>query len=423
MTPTQTRRTDVFGWTSVFGWTCGAQALAVLGEHVLLMTALPLWAFARTHSARGVSLALLAVAVPALFSFPAGVWAARRSPRAILLGAGLLRLLLVLSLLLPALPVPLVLALVAGIGLADSFFMPALKAAVPDWVAPGRLLAANGWLEATDIPAQLLGPPLAVALYAAVGFTGPVLAQAAAYAAALLLLLVARLPRSPHPVVADARPPRGLSALREAFGLARRLPAVSQTLMALTIGMVAAGIADTLALPYLRQALGQPVRVYGLFGTLLGVGMAAGAGLSAVWEPPAPRCRVLAWAAALAAFALGLLAISHALWLSGAAWLLGGAAFVWVQITAVAILQEAPPPPARAGVLGLSHTLEAAGLLVGVAFAGQAAGNFGLRPTLGFAAALLLIAAGVFGLRGVGEGARSGPPPGGEAVFTRRRPP
>lgn len=399
MTPAHTERV-LPRRPSVFAWACGAQALAVLGEHILLMTALPLWAYEHTHSAQGVSLALLAVALPALFSFPAGAWAARRSPRTVLLGAGLLRLLLTLGLLLPTAPVPLVLTLAVGIGLMDSVFMPALKAAVPDWVAPDRLLAANGWLEATDIPAQLLGPPLAVALYAAVGFTGPVLAQAAAYAAAFLLLLSARLPsRPPHEATKNETQERKASAIREALRIARRTPVLRQTLTALTMGMAAAGIADTLALPFLRQILGQPIRVFGVFGTILGVGMAAGAGLSAIWEPPMSRQRVLSGAALLAASALGLLATAHAPWVAGAAWLLGGAAFVWVQITATAVLQETPPPEARSSLLGLSHTLEAGGLLLGVALAGQAAGHWGLRPTLGFAAVLLLLSAACFGVK------------------------
>src|SRR5205823_7830481 len=73
---------------------CIAQLLAVLGEHILLVTALPMWAYDRTHSAEGVSLALIAVTAPALLSLPAGAWTARFTTRRVLLGCGALRLLL-----------------------------------------------------------------------------------------------------------------------------------------------------------------------------------------------------------------------------------------------------------------------------------------------------------------------------------------
>src|SRR5438067_13408070 len=81
------------GWP-LLARTCGAQLLAVLGEHILLVTALPMWAYDRTHSAEVVSLALIAVTAPALLSLPAGAWTARFTTRRVLLGCGALRLLL-----------------------------------------------------------------------------------------------------------------------------------------------------------------------------------------------------------------------------------------------------------------------------------------------------------------------------------------
>src|SRR5262249_27458009 len=142
-----------------------AQLLSVLGEHVLLTTALPLWAYDRTHSARGVGLALVAVTAPALLSLPAGAWTSRHPTRAVLLRCAALRLILTALMLAAALPgvVPGlafagVLGLAFAISLVDSFFMPALKAAVPDWIPSGDLLRANSLLEATDIPAYLCGP-------------------------------------------------------------------------------------------------------------------------------------------------------------------------------------------------------------------------------------------------------------------------
>src|SRR5437870_13811742 len=126
---------------------CAAQLLAVLGEHVLLVTAMPMWAYDLTHSAQGVSLALIAVTAPALLSLPAGAWTSRFATRRVLLGCGALRLPLTIlmltirvGLLGPAGALRAALALAFAISLVDSFFMPALKAALPEWVPRDQLL-------------------------------------------------------------------------------------------------------------------------------------------------------------------------------------------------------------------------------------------------------------------------------------------
>jgi MFS family permease len=381
------------GWRVL--WRAGAAQLAsVLGEHVFLWTALPIWVYDGTGSASSVALALGVVTAPALVSLPAGAWTSRYATRPVLLGCGALRLALVVLLLFAREPLlPFRLALPAALGIAflvslvDSFFMPALLAALPEWLPEEQLLRANSFLEATDVPAQLFGPPLAVLLYERGGLTGAVAAQALAYGTGLALLAATPFPG------ASGRAAEALGArLRRTLRGARESFLVRRTLAAWTLGMTAVGLAEALTLPFVREELRQPESVFGLFGALIGGGMALGALIASLWEPPLSGAGLLAAAGAVSTTALAVFAAGRSVLLCGAALVVGGAGMIWVHVAATTVLQVELPEEARAGTLGLTHTIQAAGLLLGLALAGDLANRWGIRATLQGAVVLLLTA-------------------------------
>src|SRR5205085_1384381 len=139
-------------------------------------------------------------------------------------------------------------------------------------------------------------------------------------------LAAARFPRRP-PVAAAARL---RERLRETLRLAWRSFVVRRTLIAWTGGMAALGIAEALVLPFIREALHQPEALFGTFGALIGIGMALGAGLLAVWESEWSDSELLAAAAAVSTAALALFAWSGRVWLCGAALVAAGAGVIWV---------------------------------------------------------------------------------------------
>src|SRR5207249_1333663 len=106
-------------------------------------------------------------------------------------------------------------------------------------------------------------------------------------------------------------------------------------------------------------SLHQPEELFGTFGALIGLGMALGAGLSAVWEPDWSGSELLAAAATSSTLALGLFSWSASVWLCGAALTLAGAGVIWVHVAATTLLQGELPDEARAGMLGLAHSIEA----------------------------------------------------------------
>src|SRR5262249_19604434 len=152
--------------------------------------------------------------------------------------------------------------------------------------------------------------------------------------------------------------------VRQTLRLAWRSFLVRRTLICWTAGMISLGIAEALVLPFIDESLHQPERLFGLFAAVFGLGMALGAGLAAVWEPARKDSELLAASAAVATLALALFAWSDRVWLCGLAMAAAGAGVIWVHVAATTLLQGNLPEEARAGMLGLAHTIEAGGLLV-----------------------------------------------------------
>lgn len=376
---------------------CGAQVFSVLGEQALLATALPLWAYDALASARGSSLALAAFAFPALFSFPAAVAVSRYAPLEVLRASGIARLvsvaLLCILTLMPhaarGVSFGSILFLAALVALADSFFMPALKAGVPAWVSQHQLLRANAWLEATDGPGWIAGPLLATMLYAQMGITGPAFLLFLCYAIGLATLLtVPRLPRTsiPQPVPWTGGWVSGIRLLQHTYGR----PAFRALFAAWVVGMTAAGLVEASALPFLREILHLPESAWGGFMGLWGVGMVAGAG---AWGLTNLRVRsLLIFALCLIVAALSLFALALTTWVSAAAWFFSGIGFVGVHMAASTLLQSETDAQDTMPLLGLTHSLEAGGLLIGLAIGTALTVARGPQATLTLSIAFLVAA-------------------------------
>ena len=385
--PDTPSRWDIVAFASV------AQTVSVLGEHVFLTTALPLWAYSLTRSASGVSLVLAALDIAALFSVGAGAWVRGRLPRAVLLGCSAARtaLTLLAALLLWLLPLPGLAALpplarvalvalpVFGVSLMDSFFMPTLKAGATQWVNPRHWLRLNAIIEATDIPAYLVGPLLGIWLYERGGAAGAALALALAYAAGWLLLAM-RLPRTAPPARDNTIP-----LLWTACPPPLRRPLVGWVLATAVLGTI-----QVLVLPFIETELGLPDSAWGVFGALVGVGVTLGAVAGGLLEERVSPALLLVASAGVVGASLLVFASTHSAWGCGAMWLVGGAGFAGLHIGTTTLVQQKSPPAQHTTLLGLTHSVEAAGSLVGLVAAPALSATFGLRPALGGAAIVML---------------------------------
>ena len=382
------------------GVLCVAQTVAVWGEHVLFYNGLTFWAYDHLGGARGVSMALGAVTFPALFSYPAGLLVGALPPKLVLAVCAAIRaalaFLLLALVLRPGFSPLAILGVAASILLVDSFFMPVLKAALPGWSGTheARRARANALLEATDAPGFILGPLFAVAFYHARGIAGPAFALAISYAVALVFVLAVPRPAALMPSETQAAavamepvaPPPTLP----------NAPSVPLLIGAWTVGMFVLGLTQALALPFVLEVLHRSEHVYGVLAAVLGGGITVGAvlwSLDPILRVPTSRRFTLALLFGGGALIGGALAVT-AFW-CGVAWFLGGIGLVGVPLTLTTLLQEESAARRRTGLLGLTHTTEAAGLLLGELAAFWLQSRLGLRGAFGLGGVLLLFCAAV----------------------------
>ncbi|MFJ8389460.1 MFS transporter [Streptomyces sp. NPDC094438] len=310
-------------------------------------------------------LVLVAVALPrAALLLPAGVLVDRLGPARVVAGAAWLRVAVLLALgALVTLTSPSVttVALLGGLlGAADAAYFPAALALVPAVVQTEKLSRVNALVQGAESGGDLVGPAVAAAVIAAVGFDatlGVIVAVAALAAVALstLIRVVRRGEGAGDDTGPDAIDGEQLSSAR-ALGAGLRYawhePLVRGMLAAIAlINIAVVGPVLVGGAVLADQRLGGA----GSLGVVLsgfGAGSLAGS-LMAGWRPPARRgWTVVGGVAAIGAGMAGLAAVTHVVAATAVVSLIGlGSGFLGVVV--VATLQELVPKQLLGRVLSL----------------------------------------------------------------------
>jgi MFS family permease len=164
----------------------GGETINELGSSVTYL-AFPLIAVAVLH-ASGLGVGLVAAAGNAAWlvvALPAGVWVDRVRRRPVLIAVDLASAMLLAAVpllwALHVLNVPLLAVAGFGIGALSVVFDVAYPAYLPSVVAADRLVAGNGWLEASANGARIAGPGLGGILIQLIGAPAALLADAASF--------------------------------------------------------------------------------------------------------------------------------------------------------------------------------------------------------------------------------------------------
>lgn len=208
--------------------------------------------FVFNNEASGVTVAVLFLAVdfaPSLLSPLTGTLSDRVDRKRLMIWSELAQGAIITAIAFVAMPLALLLALVAVRSTLGSLFQPASRSTVPDLVYERDLETANAVIGFGTHGFDLIGPLLGAALLPLIGVRGMLIADAATFVVSALLLL--RLPRLDPMQIGDDR----MSFLREAgegLGFLWQLPA----LRVLTVGfcaVVALNGVDDIALVFLAQ--------------------------------------------------------------------------------------------------------------------------------------------------------------------------
>ncbi|SCG16900.1 Predicted arabinose efflux permease, MFS family [Micromonospora echinofusca] len=363
-----------------FGLLWTSTLLSNLGNW-LMIVAVPVYVYTMTGSTLSSGFAFVAQTLPAIVFAPlAGVVADRWDRRTVMVGADLLRMVIVLALLVVDDPGMLWLLYTAMFfeSAIGHFFQPAARAVVPAIVGRGGdLEAANAWNTVAGGIVRLAGAPLGGALYALVGFDGLVLIDSATYLlSAVLIFGMGRLR-----VADNGRQPDTSSWLaafweqvREGLAFLFRHSVLRATLIVSSLFLSANAALNVLLVPYVLDVLGGDAGDVGVLMAALGGGFLASAYVGNVLSRSG--LLRLSFTGCLAAITLcfaGLFLIHHfvaALVFIALAGLPGGALLMLVQVQV-----QRQTPDRQLGRVGSAFSAaEMAATVVG-ASAGSIAGQ------------------------------------------------
>jgi predicted MFS family arabinose efflux permease len=251
-----------------------AQLLSVAGDQ-LARVALTVLVYDRTRSAILAAVTFIMGVVPVFLGgiFLSGL-ADRLPRRAVMIGCDLARLVLVLAMTVPRLPLAALVALLFAVTMLSAPFGAARTALYPEILAGERYAVGTAVSLTTFQLAQVVGFAAGGLLVSAFGVRTSLLADAATFAASALLIRLGVAARVPVPPGADRRPSAigGLVAgVRLVFGN----PALRTPML---FGWLAAmyNAPEGIATPYARALGGGPITV-GLLLAFPALGYTVGA--------------------------------------------------------------------------------------------------------------------------------------------------
>ncbi len=380
----------------------------------LLFIALPIVVYRLTGSALGTSLAFLAELGPAIVLSPlAGRLADRFDRRRMMLAVTGLQALSLLALL----PVdgrgglPIIYGVIVVQSALAALFAPAKNALLPMLVGPEQLVSANSLVALNEGVARLVGGPLGGLLLAAGDLRTIVLADAASYAIAGLL--IGRLPSAGPRRGPGGAPRRGQASPSPVRFLAvlRRRP-VRRAVALTFFADIAQGIFLVLFIVFVARRLHGGAGETGLLRGVQAVGaIAAGLMLATVGRHGTPA-RLIA-AAALTFGAISLLvwnlpALTSAPAVYVALFAVVGAPGVVMVTGLISFLQQAGDSAEHGRIFGALGLAENAGQAVGMIVAGVLTGPLGLGAILDLQAGIYL-ATGLLAVRALEGATRARP--------------
>ncbi|MBO8195989.1 MFS transporter [Streptomyces oryzae] len=373
-----------------------AAVVSKVGTHIGYI-ALPLVAIETLDASAGQVgvLGMLSTVAFLLIGLPAGAWVDRMRYRRTMIAADAVRAVLLgsvpLAALFDALTITQLYAVVLLNGCATVFFDVAAQSCLPDLVGRDRLVAANSQLNSWDAALQAGGRGGGGFLVQALTAPVAVLANALGFVCSALLLGRIRKP--------EARPERDRrktlwAEIGEGVRFVARHTVLRPVAMAGSCTNLSVFTITTMIPVVFRDELGLPIWVVGLFLSIGGIGVFAGA-LSArrVGDRLGPG---------RAPWILGMYTVPFALTvpLVDRGWLLGAAAGAWLLVTfrmgvdnvlLVSFRQRVTPTP----LLGRMNAT------IRFLFTGALAVGGGIAATVGeFASARTALWVGAVGLAG-----------------------
>ncbi len=368
-----------------FRWLLASSWVTNLGDGITLAAG-PLLVASQTRNPLAVAMAAFLQRLPwLLFGLYAGVVADRRSRRAIVIGTGLARvvilLLLIASILTRRVDTAVVLVALFLFGVNEAFGDTTTATLLPMLVGKRDLGIANSRaLTGVIVWNQLAGPPIGAALFAA-GMALPFVSETVCVLAGVLAISRVRLPVSPGP----AAPARVREDIREGWRWLWAHPAVRTLAITIFTFNVTFGAAWSVLVLYARERLGMSALGFGLITTAMAVGGLLGTA-SYGWLERRVRLGVIMRGGLIIETLTHLaLALTRWAWFALIVFVIFGAhAFIW-GTTSTSVRQRAVPAEFQGRVGSVYLTGMVGGIVIGSAIGGAVASAWGITAPFWFA--------------------------------------
>ncbi len=241
-----------------------------------------------------------------------------------------------------------VIVVAALIGVQYAVSIPTMGALLPWLVEPERLGQAIGMNSVTYNLARVIGPVVAAAAIAWLGFAWAFGLNSLSFVALIAALLMIRLPRAPR-----AERPGG--SIREVMSLAWRSPRLRLMLAAVAAISIASDPVITLAPAFARHVFHRRGADAGLLVAAFGAGAILSAVLLARWfrAPAEKRFRAVPLTMVLFAASEAAFAWIPSFWPAMAALVVAGLGYLASSTTWTTALQEEVPDHMRGRIMGL----------------------------------------------------------------------
>jgi MFS family permease len=335
----------------------------------------------RTGSPAWVALALVAsIGTQSLVSPLAGLVGDRLDRRRVMIASDLAAAGCFVALALVGAPWAAI-VLAAAAAIAESPFVPASQAAIPNLVPDGRLAWANGTLTTHRMVGHLAGPLAGGALVAVAGPAGAFLVNAASFAASAALVVSVR---------GDFRARRVARAAEggalAGFRFLVREPVLRVVTAAYAVFLLGVGVVVVAELP-LAQAFGTGSIGFGMLAAGWGGGGLVGAALST--RLLRGRSEVAGLVVGLSLMGVGLSAGGVSPWFAPvvAGMLVGGLGGAIMHVAEQTLVQRRAPDAVRSRVVAAGEGVALVAFGVSFGAGGPLVGALGPRPAYLVAAA------------------------------------
>lgn len=336
-----------------------------------------------TSSAVWLSLASAASLLPvALLSPFGGVVADRANRKRVMVAAdglaGIFSLAIALAAAAGALGAPLILALLSVRAAAQAFHSPAMAAVMPRLVPADQLVRINTLDQALVSLAGIVGPPLGILLYSAMGLSGVMLLDAACAGLACACLAAVRIPA--HEVSAATRDQGALASLRDGAAFLLRDRGLRGLMLLVMVTMLLFMPASSLSPLLTYQHFGGDGYLASAVEAVFGVGVLAGSALMFAWGGGKRPMRVVMASGAAIGVALGACGLLQPSQFPLFVVLVGvlAAAIGCLNAPLLPILQRRTPEGMMGRAMGIFQTGTSLAAPAGLMFSGFAAEGIGI---------------------------------------------